>query len=93
MAYERKRSRKEPEHEPEPEPEDTNSEEEEPPPKRRALGSWREDLRVYIAQKMEAYLAKNKFTKAKEELLRGVMDDYIDKLTNRELKKHTKTAA
>ena len=93
MPKERKRSRKEPEHEPEPEPEDTDSEEEEPPRKRRARGSWREDLRVYLTEKMSTYLTKNKFTNAEQQLLNGVLDDYIDKLMNGKLKKHTKTAA
>ena len=64
MPKERKRSRKEPEREPEPEPEDTDSEEEEPPPKRRAHGSWREDLRVYLTQKMDTYLAKKKINQS-----------------------------
>ena len=86
MPKERKRSRKEPEHE------DTESEEEEAP-KRWARGSWREDLRLYMTQKMAAYLAKNKFTKAKEEILKCVLDGYINKLMNGELEKHTKTSA
>ena len=53
MPKERKKSHKEPE----PEPEDTESEEEQAP-KRRPRGSWREDLRLYMTQKMATYLAK-----------------------------------
>ena len=90
MARGPRKSRKEPEVE----PEDTESEEEEEEaPKRRPRGSWREDLRLYMTQRMASYLAKNKLTPAKEEILKHILDVYIDRLMNGELEKNTKTYA
>ena len=54
---------------------------------------WRDDLRLYIQQRMINFLIKKKLNPEEKEILKGVVEVYINRLMNGELEKHSRAKA
>ena len=55
--------------------------------------SWQEELKIYIQQQLINFLIKKKPTKDEEEILKHVVEVYVDKLVSGTFEKHTKAQA
>ena len=54
---------------------------------------WRDDLKLYIQQRMINFLIKKKLNPEEKEILKGVGEVYINRLMNGELEKHSRAKA